>query len=568
MSEKQIYKYPNGATLIYYQHNINKSTNAIIGFKVPHVDIPTEQESIFRYKNVISYWDPDGNIRIPLVKPGIIHCAEHMFFKNLPNITKEEIFSILRKTDTRYNAGTTQDFVEIDFDFPSKFAKEIFEIESKMILRKQYTQKELNEEKEIIYQELQRSLDLDADSILDSYLKNNYSHITSAEILGMYKEIIDSITPNELKRFTKTHFTSENLIVSVVSDLPFETIKMLVDKNIIENVSSIPDSNVKLQELSYNFSGDTEIIIPSSKDLKTATILFAFKGKNNFEEDEKFAYLEEYIFNDFNGRLMQKFRQENQLTYTPLFYNDQRPNLNLKCFDITTTPDKVNECITTLTQLIREVAEKGLTDEEMQGFNEMWANHRERKSKFKSHKAYALFCDYVYGYPVFVHNMNEKVKNITKQDFDKYFKENYLETPLLFCLYGNYNLQDIPTLKHITSQFRTYDHYLESTLGKAKEIDDFYNYINDPNSTLEDVICVRDVTPKEEDDDVAYEEPNKKDDSQEETVVEETVVEEEKPTEKISNTPNKEKNTLDYLLKHYLEKQNYLKHKEADLLEK
>ena len=561
MSEKQIYKYPNGATLIYYQHNINKSTNAIIGFKVPHVDIPTEQESIFRYKNVISYWDPDGNIRVPLVKPGIIHCAEHMFFKNLPNLTKEEIFSILRKTDTRYNAGTTQDFVEIDFDFPSKFAKEIFEIESKMILRSQYTQKELNEEKEVIFQELQSSLDLDADSILENYLTNNYSHLTPAEILGMYKEIIDSITPNELKRFTRTHFTSENLIVSVVSDLPFETIKQLVDENVIANVPSIPASNVKLQELSYNFTNDTEIIIPSSKDLKTATILFAFKGANHYEEDEKFAYLEEYIFNDFNGRLMQKFRQENQLTYTPFFYNDQRPNLNLKCFNITTTPDKVYECIITLTQLIREVAEKGLTDEEMQGFKEMWENHRERKSKFKSHKAYALFCDYIYGYPVFVHNMNEKVKNITKQDFDKYFKENYLESPLLFCMYGNYNLLDIPTLKYITSQFRTYDHYLESTLGKNKEIDDFYNYINDSNSTLEDVICVRDVTPKEDVDAILDEKP------EEENSTESKEEPKEKPTKKTKKKTT-EKDKLGNKIKQYLEKQNHLKNKETNILEK
>ena len=528
MSEKQIYKYPNGATLIYYQHNINKSTNAIIGFKVPHVDIPTEDESIFRYKNVISYWS-DNNIRIPLIKPGIIHCAEHMFFKNLPNQTKEEIFALLRKTDTRYNAGTTQDFVEIDFDFPSKFADQIFKLESEMILRDKYTQKELDQEKEVIFQELQRSLDNDAQSIIDSYLTNNYSHLTSAEILGMYKEIIDSITPNELKRFTRTHFTSENLVISVVSDLPFEKIKQLVDDNVIAKVPSIPASNVKLQELTYNFSSDTEIIIPASKDLKTATILFAFKGKNNFEQDEKLAYLEDYVFNDFNGRLMQKFRQENQLTYTPSFYNDQRPNLNLKCFNITTTPEKVQECILTFTDLIREVAEKGLTDEEMQGFKEMWLNHRERKSKFKSHKAYALFCDYIYGYPVFVHNMNEKVKSLTKEDFDKYFKENYLEAPLLFCMYGNYNLQEIPTLKFITSQFRTYDHYADLKLGQSKEIDEFFDYINNPLNDLQEVICVRNVQKTEEEkvDETDGDEENTDDEETEETQTEQPQVSQE-----------------------------------------
>ena len=82
MAEKQVYTYPDGSTLIYYQQNINKCTDVNIGFRIPTIDIPTEDQNIGIYKNLVFYMSKDPQntkIKIPLIKPGIPHFVEHMF---------------------------------------------------------------------------------------------------------------------------------------------------------------------------------------------------------------------------------------------------------------------------------------------------------------------------------------------------------------------------------------------------------------------------------------------------------------------------------------------------------
>lgn len=502
MSEKRVYTYPNGATLIYYQQNVNKSTNATIGFKVPMVDIPYASESIFRYKNVITYWDQDGKIRVPLVKPGIIHCAEHMFFKNLPKMKKEEIYKTFQRTDTIYNAHTTQESVCMEFDTPTKFVEEIFSLYSDMMLRNKFDQKELNEEKEVIYQELQQSLDYDRQHPILAYFKNNYSHLTGSEILGMYKDIIDSISPNELKRFCRTHFTTENLIMSVVSDLPFEEVKKLCDKYFVEKIPSIPESKVILQPKRYNFDRDQMMLIPSKKqDSKTVTLEFVFKGSNDYETNEKFSYVEDYLFNGFTGRLFKTFRLKNQLTYTPFFNNVNLANLTLKDFIITTTPEFAGDCIFLFTDMLSEILEKGISQEEFEGFKEMWINHRERKTNLKAQNSENLFYLHLQNLPVYVSNMYDKIKDLTIDDINNYLREVYIKSPLFMTVMGNFNQDEIPPLDFVTAGFRPYNKYALDKLYVDKELDEFYDFLengpSDPNDENEQLILIKDNFPKQ-----------------------------------------------------------------------
>ena len=490
MSEKHVYKYPNGATLIYYQQNINKSTDATIGFKVPLVDIPLGEEYIYRYKNLISYITPKGNIRIPLIKPGIVHCAEHMFFKNLPELKKEEIYKTFRKTDTNYNAFTTDNSVCVKFDCPSKFAGEIFELESKMMLRNNFSEKELNEEKKVIYQELQSTGD-NFNSII-SHISATDSILTGSEILGMYKEVIDSITPNELKRFCRTHFTSQNLIMSVVSDLPFETIKELCEKNFVNKVPNIPESNVTVKPKTYLFDRDEELFFVDKK-ATTANIILMFKGSKNYEENEKMKYFEDFLLNNFTGRLIQKFRLENQLTYSPYFSTMELPQLTLKYFNITTTPENVNKCTLLLTEVLNDLIEKGITDEEMSGFKEMWINHRERKTKFKSRSSYNMFSAYICDEPIFIPKMYEKINNITKEEVNEYFRNVYANSPMIYSISGPQSILTAPKIEDIINMFRPYNKYATKNLENTKLVNEFYKYLQEqvqknPKQKMSDIL--------------------------------------------------------------------------------
>lgn len=482
MAEKKIYHYDNGATLIYYQQNYNKSTNFTIGFKLPSDDIPKENESIYRYKNVIFYINDQDtdDVRVPLIKPGLKHFLEHMLDHSSEEFNRKDIYDFFRKSNTIDNAYTTQNCMTITVDCPTKYLKENLEIHSKMLLRKEFPQKDVDEEKKVVLQELT----LTQDEYYNDPINYVLGQITSSEnqggtqILGISKEILDTITPNELSRFARTHFTSENLVMSIVSDLPFDQIKEMLDEYFVNKVPSIPLSNVKPYAPSYFLDEDIDVPV-HVPNKKTINLDFYFKGTNDYEENEKMQYLENYIFNGFNGRLMDKFRIENQLTYTPLFENiPLSANFNLKHFNIQTTPENAQKVAYLFTELIRDLAENGITDQEIESFKEHWESHRLRKTEVKTHNSSYLFQTYLSGQEVFVHDMHQKVASITKEEFNKYFMDNYIYTKMIFSPSGDLENLPLPKVNELVTYLRPYENYAYDSIYDNNALGQVVEYLD------------------------------------------------------------------------------------------
>ena len=477
MAEKQIYKYEKDSSLVYYQQNIDNTTKLSVGFVIPSGDLPNEHEHICRYKNVIVYMDDEtGGIRIPIVKPGMLHLMEHFLSHSCKQFNERENFVKFRKTNTVYNASTSQYTMTIDLNCPSKYLEENLDIISKMLFRTDY-HTDLKQEKSTVVHELEYVKDRDIPDII-SALVDTEKNQTGVDILGIEKEVIDSITPNEMHRFARTHYTSQNLVMSVVSDLPFEDIKNLFDKYFVSKAPSIPESKVTPKLPEY-FLGRDYMYVQPQPDKKTVTLDFFFKGSDNYEENEKMHYIEDYIFNDFNGRLMDKFRVENQLTYTPSFYDlPLSYNFVLKCFQIQTNQSGALRCLDVFTSMMRELAINGITEDELSSFKEYWEAHRLRKNNLKMRDPSNLLHTYLSGNEVFVKDMHEKVASITKEEFDSYFKKNYIDTNVIVLASGNTNGIEFPTIEEVTSFIRPYDNYAYETIYNEKGITEVYEYID------------------------------------------------------------------------------------------
>ena len=65
------------------------------------------------------------------------------------------IFDELTRTNTIFNAYTTEDYVKNEFNCPSKHIEKIFDLQSKLMFRDQYNLTDLNKEKKPVYQELE-----------------------------------------------------------------------------------------------------------------------------------------------------------------------------------------------------------------------------------------------------------------------------------------------------------------------------------------------------------------------------------------------------------------------------
>ncbi|HBB44909.1 MAG TPA: hypothetical protein DCZ34_02150 [Clostridiales bacterium] len=507
MAEKQVYTYPDGSTLVYYQQNINKCTDVNIGFRIPTIDIPTEDKTIGTYKNLVFYMSNDPQnpeIKIPLVKPGIPHFVEHMFYSPIKGMTAQEMAKEFTKTNTRHNAATTQHYVKTEFNCPSKFIEKIFSMESKMIFRNGYDHDYLEAEKKPVFQELELTLDEEkcGKSCFD-IIMNNYATLIGSEILGIDKKIIDTFTESQLVKFGKTYFTKQNLVMTVVSDLPFEKIKSLCDKYIVSKAPSVPETKMGIPTMVYECKQDFQVLVKNEAQ-NTATIDFILQGTKNAEKNDLFSNIEDFILSDMNGRLYTKFRTEGGYAYTPIFSTVDLPQQPFKLFQVQTTKENVKICIQQLTSILDDLIKNGITDEEFQGFKEMWENRRERKTSIKHNSASILFDKVIYGEPIFVHDFYQKTKNITKEEINQYLRDIYSNSKLNMFVTGNFNKEDILPLEEILVKYRPYDKYVDKHMKDKLAISDFYCYLaqlaSDPKKKASAISIVSVPTPEDEQD--------------------------------------------------------------------
>ena len=314
---KEIYTYPDGTTLLYYQQNLNKCTDVSVGFRIPRVSAPDNGEIIGVYnKNLVFYQTFDDRIKIPVIKPGLPHFVEHMIFSSLPDMEKQKIYDFFTKTNTCYNAYTSSDSLVAEFNCPSKFNKEVFQLFAKMIFRNTYNEADLENEKKPVYQELQMYLNPPKFSVIN-ILYSNSNLLNSVDILGIDKKIIDSFDEKQMIRFVKTYFTRENMIISVVSDKSFEEIKTLCENCFVNIAPSIKETRVKTPMIAFSF--EDNIICHKDRNSKTAEISLILRSNSDDETNSVYSVVEDFILNEFTGRLLTKLRNNDGLVYKSNF---------------------------------------------------------------------------------------------------------------------------------------------------------------------------------------------------------------------------------------------------------
>lgn len=379
MANKAVYESKEGWTILYYQQNVNATTKAVIGFKCGS--------------------KKDGKLK------GIAHLLEHMLFNSNSTYDKEKVYNFLKYTDTKHNAYTSEDAIVLDFDCTNSNVAEVFNVMSQILLKKEFTQEELDRERQVVIHELHQRVAEDP-----IYKK----------LIGTEKTL-NMITPQDLTDFANKYFVKENLVMSVVSSLDYEQILELLYKNFISKTPSKPENKVIINQkqsslfnhLGYyqNFPGDKNFLIE-----------YIFKGNQDKEQNEIYDRFESFMFNDL---LMQRFRENNPLTYTPQFLSSQDEATKIKIFSIMTSPDKAIETIKTLNAFLDDLITNGISNKQMFEFKANLLAERERKASIKTRKPNRMFTDYIYGEPVFVSNFFKKVTSLTKEDINNYIKNTY-----------------------------------------------------------------------------------------------------------------------------------------------
>jgi predicted Zn-dependent peptidase len=200
----QTYQFMNGVKLI---HRPNKSAVAHFGLIV-HTGTRDE--------------NPDEH--------GIAHFMEHMFFKGTAKRSPYQIISRLEDVGGEINAYTTKEETAIYASFLKQDYRRAMELIQDIFLYSTFPEKEREKEAEVILSEIQGYDDSPSELIFDRAEELLFPEQSiGRNILGT-EESLARFRNGSLEKFQAENYATDELVLSVVGNIPFEKIKYAAEK--------------------------------------------------------------------------------------------------------------------------------------------------------------------------------------------------------------------------------------------------------------------------------------------------------------------------------------------------
>ena len=179
---------------------------------------------------------------------GMVHFLEHSLFKGTK---KRKAFHVLSRIDSvggELNAYTSKEELCLYASFTKKHFTRAVELLADISIHSNFPAKEIDKEKEVVYDEINSYLDSPSDKIFDDFEMHLFkNHPLGNNILGT-KNSVKKLKSSDLKEFLKNHFVKENLVISYVGDLDKE--KLTKSLNLF--LHEMPNNGTRNQISSFN----------------------------------------------------------------------------------------------------------------------------------------------------------------------------------------------------------------------------------------------------------------------------------------------------------------------------
>ncbi len=243
---------------------------------------------------------------------GIAHFIEHAVFKGTKKRKAYHVISRLENVGAEIDAFTTKENTCVYASFLYNYYERTIELVSDIIFNSTFPEKELNNEKEVIIEEINSYRDNPAELIFDDFEKQIFNgHPLSRDILGT-PELLKKFTKKDIQSFINQNYSTNQIILCSVGNIKFSRLVNLTDKYFSKIPINISNSK-RLQFNNYKVSG----LVVKKKTHQTHCII----GNIAYKEEHKNKMTLELLNNLLAGsglssRLNVALREKKGLVYT------------------------------------------------------------------------------------------------------------------------------------------------------------------------------------------------------------------------------------------------------------
>ena len=297
---------------------------------------------------------------------GASHFLEHVLFKGTKTKTSREIAEAFDAIGGDLNAFTAKEHTAfyarvLDGDLPMAV-----EHLTDMLQHSLIKSADLDSERTVILEEINMHEDAPDELVHDMFMENLWpDDPIGRPVLGTVKSITE-MTRDQVRKFWKKHYIPGNFVVAAAGNLEHDELEELV--------TSLMDTE-KSAEGEYKGTTIPEGKIPTPvggahvrrRETEQAHIVIGTAGMPRSDPRRySFGIVNDALGGGMSSRLFQEIREKRGLVYSVYSYHSMFAETGAFVVYAGTAPSRANEVATLITQELENVAEKGITEEELE----------------------------------------------------------------------------------------------------------------------------------------------------------------------------------------------------------
>lgn len=328
---------------------VSKNGLRIVAEKMPHV----RSVSFGIWVNVGSrYEKPEEN--------GITHFIEHLLFKGTKTRSAKKIAEDFDQLGAQTNAYTGKDLTCYYVVALDQQIRPSIDVLADMFFNSVFDPEEMEKEKQVILEEMAMTEDAPDDDVDERLWSAMYeNHPLGAPILGT-EETLKSFTQQQVIEFMRTHYTADQIILSVAGNYDDDLIPYLE-----ETFDKFTDTSsrgiVEFEKPVFHATHTSK-----TSQVEQAHLALGFPGLKVDDENIVPYLVMNNIFGDsMSSRLFQRVREEKALAYTVYSYYSSYSDAGAFMIYGGTSVKQRQLMEDTIFEVIEEFKATGVTAEEL-----------------------------------------------------------------------------------------------------------------------------------------------------------------------------------------------------------
>ena len=328
--------------------------------------IVTEEVNTVR-SAAVGIWINIGSRDEGSATAGASHFLEHLLFKGTKNRSALDISSAIEAVGGEMNAFTSKEYTcfyarVIDSDLALAI-----DVLGDLITSSVVDAADVKAEANVVLEEIAMRDDDPSDLIHDLFLETYYGNSQLGRpILGTTKSI-KSMSRNTVYNYYKKKYLPQDIVVAVAGNVKHKDVVRKVEAALSrDNFLDRPKTDFRLRTSSpAKISGRNKVGIIDRKT-EQAHLLFGVDGVSR-NDDRRFALsiLASALGGGMSSRLFQEIREKRGLAYSVYSYIQQFAGSGSLSFYAGCQPQKAEEVISIIRDITDEVANNGITNEEI-----------------------------------------------------------------------------------------------------------------------------------------------------------------------------------------------------------